>query len=698
MGKKGCGGVTRVLTIYGLTLMLTLALTQSGEASSCHQFPWADSGTIDTWPQSFVNGRQALEDGLYQEATQQFQVFIREHPKDPNSIGARFALATLLSKRKDPDEALVETIDHLKSVRLRYPDSEYSAWALCEVGNLYNQLGWFPESKGTFEQFLEAYPDHPLTPGALLGAATNFLNNQQNLEAALIFRRVLNEPAWHEFHIEAALGLADGTAASKAWEQAQYWYETVALEKPDVLRASASSLYLRGLTELALGHTENAILQFLSAFNLHPYHNEAGKSLNRLAELLGEQGEDVPSLWFAHLAMRRFPGEEQAYAGEAAILRWAHADLKQGPDAVFNGEVRPRLAELGVPIPITWNEFRGQAARLVMVAGSDIAGEASFWIAESFEVEGNHDEAMRRYIHLVGSRNETQWGKLSGESAKSLLLMYAEKQDWVRLVSFFDVYPNLFAALSPGPRLMFAMGEAYRHLLLPEQALEWYDRVLTKHPAASIREEALAQKVLVAGQIRNEAAMQDAGQRYEKEYPAGQWIVQVSTQLGALALKNKEYQTAQKHYTTVLSHVTDKESRLQVRRRLLRIYHQAGEVEKTIKGYQALIREKLATDEDQLLYADVLFESGRIKEASGEYTRLVDALEPSDRRMWAQYRLAMSYRALGKKDESEELLAQLASSPKNPGEFGSTIRAAAAAQQVEMRLVSTEETREKNKK
>ena len=698
MGKKGCSGVTRVLTIYGVTLTMTLLLSQPSEASFCHQFPWPETGEDHAQVESLLKGREAMEDGLLKEATQQFQTFIREHPQGPNSIGARFALATILATNNNQDEAWVETIGYLQSVRRRYPDSEYSPWALCQIGYLYTRLGWFPEAKGTFEQFLDAYPDHPLTPSGLLGAATNFLNHDQNLEAGLIFRRVLAEPKWHDFHLEAALGLADATAASKAWDQAHYWFETVVLEQPELLRASASSQYRRGLTELALGKTPKAIEQFLTVFNLHPFDENAGRSLNRLAELLAAQGQDVPALWFAHLAMKRFPGQEQGYAGESAILRWAQADLKKGPEAVFDGAVRHRLAELGVALPITWNEFRKRAAAFVMVAGGALADEASFWIAESYEAEGNHDEAMRRAIHLAGTRSGTLWGNRSAEFAKTLLHQYAEQQDWVRLASFFDAYPDLFATLNPGPTLIFDMGEAYRHLQLPEEALEWYDRVLVKHPSASIREEVLARKITVAAKIHNETVMQKAGEQYVQEYPEGQWIIDVSKQLGQLAIKQKNFSAAQAHYGRILAHATDDQIRLATQRQVVRIYQRAGEYDKAIQGSQDLIGNKGATTEDRLLYADVLFDAGRFSEAGEEYNVLRESLDSPDRRLWAQYRLAVSYRAQGKIEDAKKLLTQLTAAQESTDEFDTAIRAAAAAQNMELRLVSTEKSREKNKK
>lgn len=164
-------------------------------------------------------------------------------------------------------------------------------------------------------------------------------------------------------------------------------------------------------------------------------------------------------------------------------------------------------------------------------------------------------------------------------------------------------------------------------------------------------------------------------------------------------MRQQKFQAAQTHYAKVLAHVTDEETRLQVRRRLLRIQQQAGEIDKAIQGYQALIRDNVATNADRLMYADLLFDAGRVQDAGREYAQLVDVLESNDRRLWAQYRLAVSYRAQGKIEESEQLLAQLTTATGDrAGEFGSAIRAAAAAQKMELRLVATEETREKKQK
>ena len=134
---------------------------------------------------------------------------------------------------------------------------------------------------------------------------------------------------------EAALGLADGAAESKAWDQARYWYETVAMDSPELLRASSGSLYRRGVTEWELGNREKATNQFLTAFNLYPNDRDGGRALIHLARSLSEKGADVPSLWFAHQAIQRFPQQEPEYVGRGVLLGMDPQGFTEGTGCGF---------------------------------------------------------------------------------------------------------------------------------------------------------------------------------------------------------------------------------------------------------------------------------------------------------------------------------------------------------------------------
>ena len=96
----------------------------------------------------------------------------------------------------------------------------------------------------------------------LVGVGNNFLHGHQYLEAALVFRRVVEEPQWQRNHLEGALGLADATALSRAWKQAMYWYGVVEAEDPKLLHRTPESLYRYSLTELKVGDPQIADFSF----------------------------------------------------------------------------------------------------------------------------------------------------------------------------------------------------------------------------------------------------------------------------------------------------------------------------------------------------------------------------------------------------------------------------------------------------
>lgn len=683
--KKNQSGVTRWLMIGGPLLMAVIVFPAMAYASPCHKFPWQYPPQVDE-PESLKQAREAMDLGLTQEAVELFRPFIRKHPEGPLTEGSRFAMAVLLEADTDPSEAFLETIRHVRAVRQQFPQSVYGPWALCQIGDLYRRGGWGIEAKATFEQFLISYPNHPLTPGVLIGAGLNFLQNNQNLEAALVFRRVLDQPSWQEFYLEAALGLADGAAASKAWEQARYWYEAVHLDSPELIRASPYSLYLKGLTELQVGHVDQGLAQFLLAFNLHPQHQDAGRALNRLSENLMDQGAELPALWFAYQATKKFPGQEPAQYGQAVLLRWVAKDLLKGSEAHFSGEVRPRLAELGIALPATWGAFRDAAGRLAMVAGPELTAEASFWIAQSFEAQGNIREALASYIRLLEIGGGTPWEQKARVALQGVLSRLHEREEWVEFVRYLEMYREILPVLRPSPELQLMIAEAYQKLELPSQAFQWYRRVLSEEAPQEVHEKARAGEVFMADLLGKVNIVKEAGGQYERTYPHGKWVARVASKLAQVALSEEQIEEARKQYDIVLAHAETEEGRVRVRRKIIHVLRNAGRLDEAIREYQALIREQVANSEDALALADLLSEKGRDREAAAAYEKFTESNDSPDLQLWAQYRLAMSYRKLGKVEKADQLFSHLAKTEAPTGGLGTAILATVAAQQSQMNM------------
>ena len=188
-------------------LLLSPGLPSTALANPCHDFPWELLPAGDE-PAMFTEARTAQSQGLTKEFVEGLKEFIRAMPEHPFVEAARFALAATVNNGAHQPDQFLDTIGNLQAARQRYPESRFSPWALCTVGDLYRQGGWYYEAKGTFEQFLNVYPGHSLTPGVLNGAGLNFLGNEQSLEAALVFRRVLDDPTWKSFHLGSRPGVS----------------------------------------------------------------------------------------------------------------------------------------------------------------------------------------------------------------------------------------------------------------------------------------------------------------------------------------------------------------------------------------------------------------------------------------------------------------------------------------------------------
>ncbi|MCA9480589.1 MAG: tetratricopeptide repeat protein, partial [Nitrospira sp.] len=217
----------------------------SGEV--CGEFPWQYPKDM-VMPSILVEGQEAQRAGQWQEAHQRLSTFLKDHQDGSFTEGASFLLASLPDSNDEPGKEFLKQIERLQQRHRELPNSPYAPWALCMVGELYWKVGWYSEANGVFEEFLKTYPKHPLAGGVMIEAGRGYLENREYLEAALIFRRVIEEPKWEAHRMDGALGLANATALSKAWKQASYWYQVVDAERPQLLRQSPQALLNYGDT------------------------------------------------------------------------------------------------------------------------------------------------------------------------------------------------------------------------------------------------------------------------------------------------------------------------------------------------------------------------------------------------------------------------------------------------------------------
>ncbi|MGE0476065.1 MAG: hypothetical protein AB7P32_04750 [Nitrospirales bacterium] len=634
-------------------------------------------------PTVLVEGQRAQKAGQWVEARQQFMTFLTEHQEGSFSEGVIFLLASLPDPNDDPGMEFLKQIERLQHARHERPQSPYAPWALCMMGELYWSVGWYSEANGLFEEFLQTYPESPLAGGVMIEAGRGYLENRQFLEAALIYRRVIEQPKWEPHRMKAALGLADATALSSAWKQASYWYQVVEAENPELLRGSPESLLNFGETHRAKGQRVQARMKYLTAINLHPRSPQSGKSLIRLSEDMFQAGYEFLGLWFAEQANRQFQGEEAGRRGQGALMRWAVGFLKKEHSKEDWVEVYRRLNELEVYFSVSWDHVLESARVLSRAPEVDLAEESAMWMAYGYEQLGDTQEAIKAFAHLVVNGTSPSTREEAQTHLRDLLdtsiKMFLKKKDWVGLLKFHAEHQDAFHVLPANRGEVLAVAKAYQAVALPEQALKWYDRLLADNSQLPFREEIMFRKVRLADELKQSERIQEFGKGYLHDFPNGKWSGTVLTLLGIDAARNKHFEEAIAHFTGALEQLEDPEGKRFVLRSRGRTYQAMNQMENAQSDYQVLVKHQPPLINDMVRLGDVLFDQGDYADAVPVYQHVRAQEVSPEVKAWVTYRLGLTFERMGNSREGETLLKSVREQEVKPPDVEHSIGLAAGA-------------------
>ncbi|RMH36106.1 MAG: hypothetical protein D6690_06520 [Nitrospirae bacterium] len=647
------------IMLWGIWLV---SIARTGYAAPCPDFTWQHPPEMRQ-PDVLHEVQKALAARESERARRLLSTYLDQVPEGLFAEGARFALAWLPGQHDDRENGFLAVIDRLEQLRKLKPHSPYAPWALCWEGELYRQAGWHVEANAMFQELVETYPASPLVGGALLGAGLSYLDNQQYLEAALVFRRIVEEPRWAAYHLEGALGLADATALSGAWPQAHYWYQVVEAEAPHMIRASVRSTYGAALAEWHVGDRRRSIRRLLLTVNLYPRDERAGDALNRIGSYLLAQGHEALSLWFFHEAAVRFDRRAPGRRAQAAITRWVVSFLSRRPSEDERNRFYDRLDQLGIYVPLNWDGVIETALVLKNAPEPELVDEAKLWLAQGYEALDDWSAAVAAYAALASSFHEPRWGKVAQTRLKHILMTqvraYYARQAWPELIAFHHAHRTEFLVLPPDRELMLMIAEAYQQVHLPERALAWYSEVLREYPHHAMAEEIMARQMLVALELPDRQRALAYATAYREAFPHGQWRGEAAWILGLKALDEHQVSSAIDELTTAVQHARDRAIRVRALRQRASAYRAIGQLEQAIQDYRQLVDMPDSSIDDQVVLADLLYEQGAFAEAARRYTNVLDDRVSPDVAVWVQFRLGLCHQEMGNRSRAIDLLKRV---------------------------------------
>jgi tetratricopeptide (TPR) repeat protein len=654
--------------------------TAAGEA--CLEFPWYHPRDM-VLPLVVQEGQKAMQSGSVGKARELFTTYLSDHGEGVFAEGAKWVLASLPDVSDEPGKEFLKQIERLQAMKVEQPDSVYVPWALCSMGERYWKAGWHSEANALFEEFLGSYSDHPLAGGVMVEAGLGYLENKQFLEAALVLRRVVEEPRWETHRLRGALGLADATAMSRAWRQAYYWYRVVEAENPELIRHSERSSYYYGLTELAIGKSQKVIPRFLTTINLHPTHEFSGKAFNRISEKLLKEGHDLLALWFADQAKQNFKGQEAGRRGQAAQTRWVVKFLSQDHSKAEWEQVYQRLDDLEIYVSMSWDYVVETAQVLNQAPEQDLVEESLLWMGRGYIALQDVPAAIRTFMHLATITRSDVWRKEAQINLSSVLdrqlQTFYEQQAWVRVLKFYEDNRKAFLMIPLMRERVRNVAQAYQGVNLPSKAMHWYEKLLEEYPDSHLREEIFAQKVFLAEKQRNQRLVREVGENYLREYPNGQWRADVSTLLGMESLGREDYAAAIQSFSDGMEHANDKILQRYVLRKRAHTYQAAGKRELALQDLRQVVAMDPQDMADVVRLGDFLFDQGDFDDAEMLYGQVLSSEAPVALKAWAKYRRGLSLEYQGNASEAQKLLAEVRQLETESPEFENTIRAAAVA-------------------
>jgi tetratricopeptide (TPR) repeat protein len=648
-------------------------------------------------PDMIRHGQEAMQAGLLLEARELFSTYLNQHHDGVFADGAKWAVAFLPDPSDEPGKEFFKRIDRLQIMQKSAPESVYAPWALCAIGEVYWGAGWYAEASGMFEAFLRTYPEHPLAGGVMVEAGLGYLKNGQYLEAALVLRRVVEEPMWNSYRIKGALGLADATAMAKAWKQAYYWYRVVEAESPELLRQSGDSTYYYGITELTVGNHANALSRFLLTINLHPHLQTAGLAHNRIAEILLQSHHDFLALWFADQARQRFPDEEAGRRGKAVLGKWLVSFLSQSHAKEEWDHVYQRLNDLDIYLSLSWDQVLETSKSLRQGPETNVMEDSLLWMGQAYQALEDIPAAIREWAQLVivaASEVRRQDAKTRlAHLLNQQIRNFYERQNWVGLLKFRTDHQQAFQLVSLDREEVFMVAQAYQQVNLPSEALHWYDHLLQEHPENPVREEILLQKIFLAEELKNYQLVREMSSSYLQEFPEGRWRDQVKVVLGMEATAHQRYAEAIQHFSEAIQDIKEVHERRQVLRKRAQAYGALGQTERAIEDLRQVVESQPSQIGDMIRLGDRLFEHGEYVEAARHYEHILASDAPAALQAWAKYRLAAAMEHLGKYAQAQKLFDEIRKLDTRATELEHTIRSAATAVLDELSLQEQSSTR-----
>jgi TolA-binding protein len=610
--------------------------------------PRYDEPTDGDESKPFRDAVASFERGQYGAARAALGAFTTRYPE--SALGAAAlafgAEATVLEEPTNRRRA--EAVDRYRNLIRAYPKDPNASRAQWRVGDLYLEMGWFPEAKSAYEQALSHAPGQEDRDRAMLGLGFALVALGQRQQADRAFQDIRTRTSDDRLLLHATRGLAASLHSEQRDEEARPLYEALYRRWPSVLKQDSVLLeqYCAVLFETnRLLHARDVCTVFS---NLYPSTDEAGAALLRVGDSCRRLGQQTCSELFYRTVRERY---RDSPAGAIARLRLAamEQDVAAAADQDFLYLKVRGIMRGASPSYLEPSEFQRLYEELAGEHDGDALGsEALFRLAQYRELRREETAAIRTYYDVTGRTgiaNRDPWPDAAGQRLAAMLRPRLETaltagRDW-DAIALFHWHGHAPEQHYLGTELLLKVAEAHRRQGFSAEAVHLYQALVRDSKAASLHEAALTGLGHSYMEQQDYAAAQKVFERARFLFPLSPQSSTLATLLTTALLRQGHRQAALRLMRSWLQLHPKDPVRAQMQALLARTLAEDGKSEEAIAAMKdALGHGAVRSHRDLLLLADLLTER-HADDAAMELYREVLASHPDEpQASWANMQMA----------------------------------------------------------
>ncbi|OGF45531.1 MAG: hypothetical protein A2452_10195 [Candidatus Firestonebacteria bacterium RIFOXYC2_FULL_39_67] len=361
--------------------------------------------------QSYYNARE------YDSAMKEFKKYLDLYPEDAQVADVIESLESATKKKVEASAAAVtagtkttaagadtenpvsESIDTLKSILVKYPNSKIAGEIQFKIGRKYYDDKKYDKAAEELLKVIMDYPETSSAGGAHFFLAESYYKLQNYEEALSAYRRYINNFSADEYVIDALFHSATSNYNLKLFADAALSYKEILKKFPESEFASAA-MFNMALAYKKANKLEEAAATYTEFNKKYPADQNALSSLSEAANIY----QKLKRFDLALESYRKYPFKNGDEASLEIQYQIAECFMKQDK----NDEAEKELIKLGEMEP------KSGAWRLTGLAK----------LAEIYEEKKKIDEAINIYNDIIKNAGKDEWinaAKLRIESIKAQL-------------------------------------------------------------------------------------------------------------------------------------------------------------------------------------------------------------------------------------------------------------------------------------